>query len=87
MVTSASATILASGVAKVFLDLVNNSSTQTVCVNIGGNATLSGTACASGEITLPPLFHRSWEGSYIPLDAISALSTTATAAAFAVGAK
>lgn len=85
-ITAADTTILAASTAKVFLDLVNDSSTATICINFGAVATITGTACSAGEVTLPPLFHRSWEGNFVPADAIHAIASAASVAA-AVGAK
>ena len=72
--TSAS-TILSASSASKFLDIENASASATVCVNFGGAATISGTQCAAGEITLPPLWSKSWEGSFVPTDAISAIAS------------
>jgi hypothetical protein len=83
--TSAS-TIVAAGAARVFLDLFNTSATATVCINIGATATITGTQCAAGEITLPPLSNKTWEGSYVPSDAISAIAS-ASGTQFAIGVK
>jgi hypothetical protein len=69
-----------------FLDIVNTSSTATVCVNLGAIATITGTACAAGEITLPPLWHRSWEDNFVPTDAIHVIASAASTP-LAVGAK
>ncbi|HWY14439.1 MAG TPA: hypothetical protein VNX86_04775 [Rhizomicrobium sp.] len=81
-------TILAASTAAVFLDLVNNSSSATICVNIGTTATINGSQpyCPAGEITLPPLWHRSWDGTFVPTDAIHAIAS-ATSTAATVGAK
>lgn len=73
--TSAS-TIITAAACKVFCEVVNNSQTATVCINVGATATISTGVCAAGEITLPPLWHRSWEGSYVPSDAISAIASS-----------
>jgi hypothetical protein len=79
-------TILAASTAVVFLDVVNTSPSATICVNVGATATISGTACAAGEVSLPPLWHRSWEGTFIPTDAIHAIASAASTPA-TVGAK
>jgi hypothetical protein len=69
---------IGSGVPTVFLDLINNSQTATICINFGGTATISGSMCAAGELTLPPLYHRSWEGTFVPTDTISAIASAAS---------
>ena len=79
-------TILAAGSAYYFLDLVNDSATATVCINFGATATIAGTSCSAGEITLPPLWHRSWEGSFIPTDTLHAIASAASTPA-SIGAK
>lgn len=61
-----------------FLDIVNQSPTATVCINFGAAATITGTACAAGEYTLPPLWHRSWENSFVPSDVIHAIASAAS---------
>lgn len=71
-------TIVPAGTVFFFLDIVNNSSTATVCLNFGAAATIAGTVCAAGEITLPPLWHRSWENNFIPNDAIHAIASAAS---------
>lgn len=83
--TSASTIIVASA-CKVFCDVYNTSSTATICINVGAAATISNGSCAAGEITLPPLWHRSWEGTYVPSDAVSAIASAASTPA-TVGAK
>ena len=72
--------------AYYLLDVVNLSPTATICLNLGAPATISGTTCAAGEISLPPLWHRSWEGAFIPTDALHAIASAASTPA-SVGAK
>ena len=79
-------TIVTASTAAVLLDVVNNSSTATICLNLGATATITGTACAAGEITLPPLWHRSWEGTFVPTDAVHAIASAASTLA-SVGVK
>ena len=74
-VGTSDSTIVAAGTAFYFLDIINASPSATICINFGATATISGTTCAAGEITLPPLWHRSWEGSFIPTDAIHAIAS------------
>lgn len=83
--TSASTAITAAA-CKVFCEIVNDSPSATICVNVGASATITGTTCAAGEITLPPLWHRSWEGFYVPSDAVSVIASAASTPA-AAGAK
>ena len=85
-VSTSDSTILAAGSAFYLLDLINLSSSATICVNFGATATISGTTCAAGEIALPPLWHRSFEGSFIPSDAVHAIASAASTPA-SVGAK
>lgn len=73
----ADSTILAAGGAANYFELWNNSPTATVCLNFGAAATISGTACPAGEVTLPPLFH--WQPEMIlPQDAIHAIASAAS---------
>jgi hypothetical protein len=85
-VGTSDSTILAANTAFYFLDLVNASASATICINFGATATISGTQCAAGEITLPPLWHRSWDGNFVPTDAVhaiaSAVSTPASVGAY-----
>lgn len=78
--------IISAGALFYFLDIVNNSPTATICVNFGAAATISGTTCGAGEVTLPPLWHRSWENSFLPTDAIHIIAS-ATSTPITVGAK
>ncbi len=77
-VGTADSTILTASTAQYFLDLVNNSATATICINFGTTATILGSACSAGEITIPPLWHRSWEQNFIPTDAIHAIASGAS---------
>ena len=69
----ASAQAVAASTATVFLDLVNESATATIACAFGAPAVLNG----AGSITLPPLWHRSWEGSFVPTDAVNCISSVA----------
>lgn len=77
-VGTSSAPLTLPGPVTVLLDVYNNSPTATVCINLGATATISGTTCAAGEITLPPLWHRSWENNFIPTDTVNAISSAAS---------
>jgi hypothetical protein len=77
-------TLTGSAGAASYVDVFNPSA-NTVCVNFAATATISGTTCAGGEYTIPPLWHRSWpdDGSAVlpplPLHAIaSGAGTTGT---------
>ena len=76
-VGTSDSTIIPAGQAFMFLDIVNNSPTATICLNFGAAATISTTTCAAGEVTIPPLWHRSWENNFVPNDAIHAISSAA----------
>lgn len=80
-VGTSSASILAASTATVFLDFINNSQTATVCLFLGaGPATISGSLCAAGEITVPPLWHWSKEENFVPTDQIFAIASAASTA-------
>lgn len=67
--------ILGAGVAFYYLDVISGSPTATICINLGAPATITGSVCAPGEITIPPLWHRSWEGNFVPVDAVHAIAS------------
>jgi hypothetical protein len=81
-ITNSSTLALAASTAVVFLDIVNESATATIACNFGGTAVING----AGSITIPPNWHRSWEGSFIPTDALNCISSVASSAA-SIGAK
>lgn len=68
------AAVLQQGTTRVFLDIVNESSTATVACAFGSTPTING----AGSITLPPLWHRSWENNFIPTDAIYCVSSASS---------
>ena len=70
---AASGQAVAAGTAVVFLDLVNQSATATIACAFGAPAVLNG----AGSITIPPLWHRSWEGSFVPTDAVNCIASAA----------
>jgi hypothetical protein len=74
----ADSTALASRTTYNSLDIVNNSTTATVCVNFGAVATISSGVCAAGEITLPPLWHRSWDVPMVPVGDVHVISSAAS---------
>ena len=76
-VNTTDAVILSASTATVFLDVVNNSQSATICINFGAAAVISAGTCAAGNVTLPPLFHRSWEANFFPTDAIHAVASSA----------
>jgi len=81
-ITNSSAQALAAATAVTFLDIVNESATATIACNFGGTAVING----AGSITIPPNWHRSWEGSFVPTDAVNCISSVASSAA-TIGAK
>ncbi len=66
--------LLDAGVATVFLDVINCSLTATIAIAFGAVPTING----AGSITLPPGWHRSWEGSAVPSDQINVISSQAS---------
>ena len=64
--------------ASRFLDIQNESATATVCINFGAAATITGTACAAGEITIAPLGSKTWQNSFVPSDVIHAIASAAS---------
>jgi hypothetical protein len=76
--TSDAAILSAAATTRYYLDVRNLSPSAIVCLNFGATATISGTTCSAGEITLPPLWRQSWESSFVPPDAIHAISSAAS---------
>lgn len=71
-VTSSTATITT---PTVFLDIVNASASATVAFCFGAcTAVING----QGSITLPPNWHRSWEGTFVPTDAVHWIASAAS---------
>ncbi len=70
-VGASSAQALAAATATVFLDIVNESASATVACAFGATAVING----AGAITLPPLWHRSWEGTFVPTDAVNCIAS------------
>lgn len=68
-----SAQCVAANAAKTFLDIVNDSPTATMAIAFGGPAVING----AGSYTLPPLWHRSWEGTFVPTDAVNCIASVA----------
>lgn len=85
-VGTSSGSILAASTAKVYADFANQSPTATICLSTTNPATITGTACAAGEITLPPLWEKSFEGTYVPSDQWFAIASAASTP-LTVGAK
>ncbi len=85
-VGTSSGSILAASTATVYLEVINDSPTATVCVNVGSAATISGTTCAAGEIPLGPIGSHLWNSSYVPSDQIFAIAS-ASSTPVTVGAK
>ena len=61
-------------VANKFLDIVNNSTTATIYCNFGSDALADG----SSSLSIPPLWHRSYEGGVTPYDALYCISSAAS---------
>jgi len=66
-----SASCVTAGAASTFLDIVNESATATIAFNVGGTAVING----AGSITLPPLWHRSYENSFVPTDIVNCIAS------------
>lgn len=68
----------------LFLDVHNASASATVCIGGVSAPTISGTQCAPGGtagswvIPLPPGWHKSWENSFVPIDALYAVASAAS---------
>lgn len=82
-ITNSSTQVLAAGIASAMLDIVNESTTATIACAFGVSAAVINGA---GSITIPPGWHRSWEGFFVPTDAVNCISSVASSAA-SVGAK
>lgn len=85
-ITASDQTIVTASTAIVMLDLRNLSPTATVCINLGATATISGTQCTAGEISVAPLGNVYWSGNYVPPDAVHAIASAASVP-FTYGAK
>jgi hypothetical protein len=78
-VGTSSSSVLAANTAKVYLAFINVSQNATICLNAGSAATISGTACAAGEIALAPGGGGYvWESDYVPSDQWFAISSAAS---------
>lgn len=70
---------LSSG-TRTIVDVRNLSASATVCLSLGGTATISGSTCAAGEIPLGPGGDQAWPiggSTFVPADAISAIASGA----------
>jgi len=72
-VTTSSAPLSAAA-TRVYLDIVNQDSSATLTCNAGSAAVVGG----AGSIDIPPKWHRSWEGVFVPADAINCISSSGT---------
>lgn len=81
-VGTSSAQVLAASTAKTLLDIVNESTTATIACALGATAVING----AGSITIPPGWHRSWEGSFVPSDAVNCIASGASTP-ISIGAK
>jgi hypothetical protein len=68
---ASSGALIAAGTAHIFLDIINDSATASMACSFGGTAIING----AGSITLGPLGHRSWEGSFVPSDAVNCIAS------------
>jgi hypothetical protein len=59
-----------------FLYLENVDQTSTICISFKGAATISGTTCSAGEITLQPGAYRFFDVA-LPTDAVHAIASSA----------
>lgn len=73
-VGTSSAQALAAGSANKFLDIMNESATATIACAFGATAVING----AGSITFPPGWHRSWEGTFVPTDAVNCIASGAS---------
>jgi hypothetical protein len=73
-VGTSSAQALAAGSASKFLDIMNESASATIACAFGATAVING----GGSITFPPGWHRSWEGSFVPTDAVNCIASGAS---------
>lgn len=76
-VTSTSGQALAAAVTRRFLYIGNESTTATIACNLGGTAILN----TAGNYTIPPNTGRTWDGTFIPSDAVNCISSAATSPA------
>lgn len=67
--------VIPSGHPTIFLDFVNDSTTATIACAPSYATPAIG---AAGSITIPPQWHRSWEGSFIPSDIWSCVASAAS---------
>lgn len=82
-ITNSSTEALAAAAGgRVFLDIINESASATIACALGATAVING----AGSITIPPLWHHSWDGSFVPSDAVNCISSVASSTA-TIGAK
>lgn len=76
-VTNTSTEMVPAGTAIVFLQIKNESPTATIACNLGLPAVING----AGSITLTPGGSATWDGSYVPGDAVNCISSAASSPA------
>lgn len=76
-ITNSSVQYVAAAAAHTILDIKNESTTATIACAFGATAAIN----TAGSYTIPPGWHRSWEGSYVPSDAVNCISSAATSPA------
>lgn len=87
--TAATIVAAAGANARAFVDVVNLSGSATVCLSVGGTATISGSTCDAGEFPLAPGARATWPqggSTFVPADAISAIAS-ASATPMTIGVK
>lgn len=76
-ITNSSTQALAASATRGFLDIKNESSTATIACRLGGTAALN----TAGSLTIPPNWHYSWDGNFVPSDAVNCISSAASSPA------
>lgn len=75
-ITSTSGQALATG-SRRFLYIGNESTTATIACNFGGTAIIN----TAGNYTIPPNAGRTWDGTFVPSEAVNCISSAATSPA------
>jgi hypothetical protein len=73
-VGTSSAQCVAAAASRVTMAIDNESTTATIACNFGGTAALN----AAGSWTIPPGDTRTWNGSFVPADAINCIASAAS---------
>lgn len=59
--------------SRQYLDIINQGTVSIAC-SLGGTAVVGG----AGSIDIPPGWHRSWDASFVPSDAVNCISSSGT---------